>query len=195
MKRYSFRTNRHCDLAQDLFRHRLLGQLEQLVKAHGHQLHADPHIRIANEAAKALDNVLAVVRFEHNIQIHQDAFVLLRVASASHLLHGDDRVAGQVHHLHHIAASPIAQVAQVLEVIDVRRILPPVDVQLAGLLHDDLQLHVRFRNWRMWRRGQRKYHRPRTIQSTTGTTRNYRIYNGKQRYVGMMIKMYVLNSI
>jgi len=163
------KTYRHCDLAKDLFRHRLLGELQQLVEAHGHQLHADPHIRIANETAQALHNVLAVVRLEHHIQIHQDALVLLGVASASHLLYGDDHVAGQVHHLHHVAAGPVAQIAQVLEVIDVRWILPPVDVQLAGLLHDDLQLFVRFRDRRMRRRGQRKYHRSRPVESATGT--------------------------
>lgn len=132
------RSYRHCDLAQDLLRHGLLRELEQLVKAHGHQLHADPHVRVADEAAEALDNVLAVVGLEHHIQVHQDALVLLRVARAPHLLHGDDHVAGQVHHLHHIAAGPVPQVAQVLQVVDIRRILPPVNVQLARLLHDDL---------------------------------------------------------
>lgn len=68
------------------------------------------------------------MRFEHNVQVHDDSFVLLGVAGAAHLLHRNHLAAELVPHLHHVSAGAVAQLAQVLQIRHLRLILLSVDV-------------------------------------------------------------------
>ena len=43
---------------------------EQLVKAHGHELHANPHVARRYEIPETLDNVVAVVALEQHVEVH-----------------------------------------------------------------------------------------------------------------------------
>ena len=58
-------------------RYRLPQLPQQFVKTRGHQFHADPDVRVCDEAAEAEDDVLAVVALQHNVEVHQDALVLI----------------------------------------------------------------------------------------------------------------------
>ena len=63
----------------------LLEVLEELVEAGGHELHADPDVGGGDEAAEADDDVAAVDRLEHHVQVHQDPLRLVAVPRPSHL--------------------------------------------------------------------------------------------------------------
>ena len=59
--------------------------LEELVEAGGHELHADPDVGGGDEAAEADDDVAAVDRLEHHVQVHDDPLRLVAVARPTHL--------------------------------------------------------------------------------------------------------------
>ena len=59
--------------------------LEELVEAGGHELHADPDVGGGDEAAEADDDVAAVDRLEHHVQVHDDPLSLVAVARPTHL--------------------------------------------------------------------------------------------------------------
>ena len=83
---------RNGEFAEYWFGNGLVGELEELVEAHGHELHADPHVALGDEVAEALDNLLAVGALEHHVQVHDDAPVLLRYARYPHLLHTTNQI-------------------------------------------------------------------------------------------------------
>ena len=68
-----------------LLRDGLLEVLEELVEARGHELHADPDVGGGDEAAEADDDVAAVDRLEHHVQVHYDPLRLVAVARTPHL--------------------------------------------------------------------------------------------------------------
>ena len=59
----------------------------------------------SDKAAKAEDDFFAVMWLEHNVQIHQDAFLFFWVACSAHLLDGYDGGSLAVTHLYHCATS------------------------------------------------------------------------------------------
>ena len=76
-----------CDAGESscLLGNGLLEVLEELVEAGGHELHADPDVGGGDEAAEADDDVAAVDRLEHHVQVHQDPLRLVAVPRPSHL--------------------------------------------------------------------------------------------------------------
>lgn len=78
---YSF-----CYVSENRFFYWFLGSFLKLIEAGRHQFHANPHISFVDETSQALNDVGAVMRLQHDIQVHCDSFCLLIVASSAHLL-------------------------------------------------------------------------------------------------------------
>ncbi len=130
----------HSHFAANVLRYRRFEMLQQLVKAGGHQLHADPHIAGGDEAAQADHNLSTVMRLEDHVHVHHNPFGLLRVSRSSHLLAGNDLPRLLVAHLYNMAAGAVAQITQRFQIPNWRGIALPVDAEHSRLLHNLLQL-------------------------------------------------------
>jgi len=79
-------TYRNGNFADNLLGHRFVQPLEQPLKAGGHQLHKDPHLRLHNVIPIALDNVGKVQTLAQQFEIVDDVLVVVLIAAASHFL-------------------------------------------------------------------------------------------------------------
>ena len=79
------------------------------------------------------------MRFEHNIEIHQNSLIFVIVASPTHLLDRNDGSTFLVTHFDDVTAGSVAQIAKQLQIVDFGAVLFAVDQHPAGLTHDLLQ--------------------------------------------------------
>ena len=64
-------------LAADVLRYRRFQQLKQLVKACGHQFHANPNVTGSYETPKTDHNLLAIMRLQDDVHVHHNPLSLL----------------------------------------------------------------------------------------------------------------------